>query len=63
MPLIPCSGTSVGEITGHSKKISSVDFKQVAALQPIFIIFIFCLTPEQTRPFRIATCGDDFQVA
>ncbi len=38
------SGTSVGEITGHSKKISSVDFKQ-------------------TRPFRIATCGDDFQVA
>ena len=38
------SGTSVGEITGHSKKISSCDFKQ-------------------SRPFRIATGGDDFQVA
>ena len=35
------SGTSVGEITGHSKKISSVDFKQVAAHAPIGTEFLF----------------------
>jgi hypothetical protein len=56
------SGTSVGEITGHSKKISSVDFKQVANVS-LELRFFLHLTPQQTRPFRIATCGDDFQVA
>jgi len=34
------SGSSVGEITGHSKQVSSCDFKQ-------------------TRPYRIATGGED----
>ena len=37
------SGSSVGEITGHSKPVFSCDFKQ-------------------TRPYRIATCGEDFLV-
>lgn len=36
------SGSSVGEIVGHSKAINSVAFKQ-------------------TRPYRIATAGEDFQ--
>lgn len=38
------SGSSVGEITGNSKPITSADFKQ-------------------TRPYRIATGSEDFQVA
>eukprot|EP01119_Soliformovum_irregulare_P024569 TRINITY_DN883_c0_g1_i1.p1 TRINITY_DN883_c0_g1~~TRINITY_DN883_c0_g1_i1.p1 ORF type:complete len:602 (-),score=207.47 TRINITY_DN883_c0_g1_i1:174-1979(-) len=38
------SGSSVGEITGHTKTISSCDFKQ-------------------TRPYRVATGSEDFQVA
>lgn len=37
------SGASVGEITGHSKPITTVDFKQ-------------------TRPYRVATGSEDFQV-
>jgi len=37
------TGSSVGEITGHTKAITSVDFKQ-------------------TRPYRVATGSEDFQV-
>jgi len=37
------SGSSVGEISGHAKTITSCDFKQ-------------------TRPYRVATGGEDFQV-
>jgi len=37
------SGSSVGEISGHGKAITTVDFKQ-------------------TRPYRIATGSEDFQV-
>ena len=35
------SGSSVGEIVGHSKPINSVSYKP-------------------TRPYRIATCSEDF---
>mmetsp|Transcript_45263 Transcript_45263/g.107941 ORF Transcript_45263/g.107941 Transcript_45263/m.107941 type:complete len:609 (+) Transcript_45263:50-1876(+) len=38
------TGSSVGDISGHSKKILSCDFKQ-------------------TRPFQVATGGEDFQMS
>lgn len=38
------TGASVGEISGHSKTINSIDFKQ-------------------TRPYRVATAGEDNESA